>query len=232
MSNEQLLRARVQDLLHLLSFAKIETPTPGDLPEAEKAMADIRLMLAQPAEGGEVVAWRGELAHGIDEHGKGQDWRWHTMEVKPQVPAHFIRNLRPLTYADTTPPASHDQDNDELDRLRKELNRIKLVGSCGTVDSWLSLSDEQKREWFATTLHRDSEQTKTIRELEHQLASQEQAQQPKPQPMTDAQMEEGRERIFSVNNPYCPCDRKTFAKVARYVERFHHIGITSDKEAT
>lgn len=139
----------------------------------------IKTALAQPAEGGEVVAWRGELAHGIDEHGKGQDWRWHTMEVKPQVPAHFIRNLRPLTYADTTPPASHDQDNDELDRLRKELNRIKLVGSCGTVDSWLSLSDEQKREWFATTLHRDSEQTKTIRELEHQLASQGQAQQPR-----------------------------------------------------
>lgn len=49
---------------------------------------------------------------------------------------------------------------------------------------------------------------------------------PKPEPMTDEQMEEGRERIFSVNNPYCPCDRKTFAKVARYVERFHHIGIT------
>lgn len=40
------LRCRVQDLLHLLSFAKIETPTPTDKPEAEKAMADIRAMIS------------------------------------------------------------------------------------------------------------------------------------------------------------------------------------------
>lgn len=40
------LRSRTQDLLHLLSLAKIETPTPGDKPEAEKAMADIRAILA------------------------------------------------------------------------------------------------------------------------------------------------------------------------------------------
>lgn len=57
----------------------------------------------------------------------------------------------------------------ENDQLRAELARIHSVGSCGTVDSWLSLSDDQKREWFATTLHRDSEQCKTIRALEAEL---------------------------------------------------------------
>jgi hypothetical protein len=48
--NQLLLRARVQDLMHLLSFAEIVTPTPGDKPEAEKAMADIRRLLAAPAQ--------------------------------------------------------------------------------------------------------------------------------------------------------------------------------------
>jgi len=45
----------------------------------------------------------------------------------------------------------------------------------------------------------------------------------KPAPMTESEMLEGRERTFSVDNPYCPCDRKTFMKVARYVEAFHGI---------
>lgn len=44
-------------------------------------------------------------------------------------------------------------------------------------------------------------------------------------PLTDAQMEAGREQIFSINNPYCPCDHKTFRKVAQWVERHHKIGI-------
>lgn len=46
-------------------------------------------------------------------------------------------------------------------------------------------------------------------------------------PLTDAQMEKGRDQIFSINNPYCPCDRKTFKKVAQWVERHHQIGITA-----
>jgi hypothetical protein len=33
----------------------------------------------------------------------------------------------------------------------------------------MSLADEQKREWFAATLHRDSEQCKLIRELESEV---------------------------------------------------------------
>lgn len=46
-------------------------------------------------------------------------------------------------------------------------------------------------------------------------------------PLTDAQMEKGRDQIFSINNPYCPCDHKTFKKVAQWVERHHQIGITA-----
>lgn len=42
-------------------------------------------------------------------------------------------------------------------------------------------------------------------------------------PLTTAQMEAGREAIFSTGNPYCPCDSKTFRKVAQWVERHHRI---------
>lgn len=49
-------------------------------------------------------------------------------------------------------------------------------------------------------------------------------------PLTDAQMEKGREQIFSVNNPYCPCDRKTFKKVAQWVEAHHAAMLTAAQE--
>ena len=49
-------------------------------------------------------------------------------------------------------------------------------------------------------------------------------------PLTDSEMEKGREQIFSTNNPYCPCDRKTFRKVAQWVEWHHKIGITATAE--
>ena len=42
-------------------------------------------------------------------------------------------------------------------------------------------------------------------------------------PLTPKQMESGREAIFSTGNPYCPCDSKTFRKVAEWVERHHGI---------
>lgn len=42
-------------------------------------------------------------------------------------------------------------------------------------------------------------------------------------PLTAKQMESGREAIFSTGNPYCPCDSKTFRKVAEWVERHHGI---------
>lgn len=47
---------------------------------------------------------------------------------------------------------------------------------------------------------------------------------PKPQPLTEGEMEKGRDQIFSINNPFCPCDSKTFKKVAQWVERHHRIG--------
>ena len=46
------------------------------------------------------------------------------------------------------------------------LEIINRVAHCGTVDSWMTLSDEEKRSWFALMNHNDSEKAKTIRQLE------------------------------------------------------------------
>ena len=55
------------------------------------------------------------------------------------------------------------------------------------------------------------------------------ASPPVCKPMTTVQMEKGRTQIFSVGNPFCPCDSKTFMKVARYVESFHDIKDAHEK---
>lgn len=190
--------------------------------EAMSLLCKARAALAQPAEGGDVE--RAAFIKGWDERGKAHGLVGSVTSDK------YMKDLAESYFPRTTPPASQDQDKDEIDRLRKELNRIKRVGSCGTVDSWLSLSDEQKREWFATTLHRDSEQTKTIRELEHQLASQKQAQQPKPQPMTEEQADDLIGDLSEWSG-YVEVDTapRTLKKHVREVLAKH--GITSDKDA-
>lgn len=37
--------------------------------------------------------------------------------------------------------------------------------------------------------------------------------------LSDAQIENGWRETFSTNNPYCPCDLKTFTKAARWAIR-------------
>ena len=37
--------------------------------------------------------------------------------------------------------------------------------------------------------------------------------------LTDGQIEDGREQVFSTGNPFCPCDAKTMRKAARWAER-------------
>jgi hypothetical protein len=46
---------------------------------------------------------------------------------------------------------------------------------------------------------------------------------PQRKPLTDELLEKGRDQTFSINNPFCPCDSKTFRKVARWVEAAHGI---------
>lgn len=42
-------------------------------------------------------------------------------------------------------------------------------------------------------------------------------------PLTDAQIEAGRDVTFSTNNPFCPCDSKTMRKAVRWAEHAHGI---------
>lgn len=62
--------------------------------------------------------------------------------------------------------------------------------------------------------------------IDEALAAEQDAER---KPMTSKQMEAGREAIFSTGNPYCPCDSKTFRKVAEWVERHHGIAAQGDK---
>lgn len=48
----------------------------------------------------------------------------------------------------------------------QELDRINRVAATASVDSWMSLSDEDKRKWFAQTLRIDKHKTERIRTLE------------------------------------------------------------------
>ena len=43
-------------------------------------------------------------------------------------------------------------------------------------------------------------------------------------PLSDTQLEKIWEDTFSTNNPFCPCNLKTFLKVTRAVEQAHKIG--------
>lgn len=61
---------------------------------------------AQPQGAGEAVAWRYEIATHFEGDLRGQDWRWRMTDYTPNVPDGLIRNLRPLAYADITPPAA------------------------------------------------------------------------------------------------------------------------------
>lgn len=49
------------------------------------------------------------------------------------------------------------------------------------------------------------------------------AAQPKREPLTEAQIEQGRRDTFSTENPFCPCDSKTMRKAVRWAEAEHGI---------
>lgn len=100
------LRARVADLLHLLQFAKIETPSAGDAAQALVVLAQIRPMLGsqpdQPAQ--QPVAYQKRIGF----HGEWMDWEPCTKECFD----HFAAN--PADFWQTralyaAPPAQQSQ---------------------------------------------------------------------------------------------------------------------------
>ena len=63
------------------------------------------------------------------------------------------------------------------------------------------------------------------------------AQEPVQGPtwLTDEQIEQGRCEVFSVDNPFCPCDAKTMRKAARWAEaailRAHNLWVAAPAQA-
>lgn len=50
------------------------------------------------------------------------------------------------------------------------VEKLERIAATGTADSFMSLSDEQKRQWFATTLIADKEKTAMLRAAEEREA--------------------------------------------------------------
>lgn len=42
-------------------------------------------------------------------------------------------------------------------------------------------------------------------------------------PLTEGEIEKGRDATFSIRNPFCPCDSKTMLKAVRWAEHAHGI---------
>lgn len=83
--------------------------------------------------------------------------------------------------------------------------RIQTFGE-GTRDEWMAdVQADAIQEW----------NTRAI------LASA--RSQPVQEPLTNAQIEEGRKATFSTDNPFCPCDSKTMRKAVWWAERAHGI---------
>ena len=139
------------------------TPESGDVHETfRRLVIENERECAEPA-----TAWCA-----IDEGGAHLRWNkddhhdWHPLFTFPpaaQVPEGW--KLVPIK-------PTYEMLVATIAQQAAELKRINNVANCGTVDSWLSLSDEKKREWFAMTLHTDSEKAKTIKEQDYQLERQ------------------------------------------------------------
>lgn len=101
---------------------------------------------------------------------------------------------------------------ESLVAVPRELIEAVLSRDGGNACRCIGLSRKAEREYEAGT-------------CPHQrLAAMLSAPQPTPpaggvEELSESQIQEGWESTFSTNNPFCPCDLRTFTKAARWAER-------------
>ena len=126
------------------------------------------MLAAAPQPSSEPVAWMVETTNGnLHTLDPNREANWLAFDL-----AEFKHNkANALAVVKETPLFIHPPkpDTEELEALRAELRRINNVASCGTTDSWMSLSDDDKRKWFAQSIHTDAEKAKIIKEQDYQL---------------------------------------------------------------
>lgn len=148
-------------------------------------------------------------------------------------PTLFARNLASLierevraALAQQQPAASGAQPSDERIReLEAALRPFAELAGSGRLN-WAavqySLADDPERQQFQR-----SQMQRAFNRAADVLAAAPAAAQPaqrERKPLTDEQIEAGRKAIFSTDNPFCPCDRKTMRKAVQWAERAHGIG--------
>lgn len=111
-----------------------------------------------------------------------------------------------------------------------ETQRVAMEKALTFCEEWYSYGGKEVANALRAALNEPAQDsTSDLRKMLHLLNETDQAQQPSPttprsEPLTDKQIEAGREATFSTSNPFCPCDSKTMRKVVRWAEHAHGIG--------
>ena len=113
----------------------------------------------------------------------------------------------------------------QLDALRAQVERLQSENATAVGQVRYLMLDQKAKAELIESLQSAFDANTAAFDLEPAPV----AAVPAMVPLTRDQMEKGRDQIFSINNPYCPCDSKTFRKVAEWVEAHHGVGLTVGK---
>lgn len=90
-----------------------------------------------------------------------------------------------------------------------------LVGGRFDMGHCMDTATEAKQDLEGMVLAALAGKDAEIGRLKAQIA----AHEAQRQPLTDKQIEAGWRATFSTDNPFCPCNLKTFTKAVQWVER-------------
>lgn len=154
--------------------------------ERDAALAQLAAIQGGMGEVVEVVGWR--IEHPAKQwkvYEQRQDWAYQeyghikyevqdlmTVAQHQRITAAMAAEVERLKELyECSKAIMHAQDealnraNKDRDTLRAELDRINGLASCGSVQNWLTLSDEEKAKWFALYCDTDKENGELRAEL-------------------------------------------------------------------
>jgi len=109
----------------------------------------------------------------------GEEMSTYPHHCAPEDVSALVERLKALEDPEQTPfPSFEDTDWRTLagvcarviKYLDNDLRKIKGTANCGTADSFLALSDDDKRKWFALSIRESTARKKAENALEDLLA--------------------------------------------------------------